>query len=218
MTRKQREAGNLELIGGRLCLDLTNTVSARLESLRREYLTCYDDLLEWSLHAGVLTDLDAQRLRREAARRPVESKAVLDQAIAIRETIYRIFAAIAHQRAPAMADITALNSALTQALARLQVVPSGKDFEWQWVQDRRALDAMLWPIVRSAADLLTSADLRRVRQCARREGCDWLFVDATKNHSRRWCSMSMCGSIDKARRYYQRKRATRRAKARARLA
>ena len=213
MTRKQREAGNLELIGGRLCLDWTNTVSTRLESLRREYLTSYDDLLEWSRHAGILADLDAQRLKREAARRPIEAKAVLDQAIAIRETIYRILAAIAHQRAPAMADITALNSALAQALARLQVVPSGNDFQWQWVQDRRALDAMLWPIVRSAADLLTSADVRRVRQCARREGCDWLFVDATKNHSRRWCSMSSCGSIDKAHRYYQRKRAARRAKA-----
>jgi predicted RNA-binding Zn ribbon-like protein len=213
MTRKQRGAGNLELVGERLCLDWTNTVSTRLESLRREYLTSYGNLLEWSLHAGILTDSDARRLGREAARRPIEAKAVLDQAIAIRETIYRILAAIVHQRAPAMADIAALNAALAQALARLQVIPSGRGFEWQWVPDRRALDVMLWPVVRSAADLLTSADLRHVRQCARREGCDWLFVDTTKNHSRRWCSMSMCGSIDKARRYYQRKRAARRAKA-----
>jgi predicted RNA-binding Zn ribbon-like protein len=213
MADKLRKVGNLELIGGRLCLDYANTVSTRTGPLHHEYLTSYADLLEWSLHAGILTDRDAHHLGRQAARRPTEAAAVLKQAIAVRETIYRIFSAIAHQRAPAKADVATLNAALAQALSRLRVLPSGESFEWQWVQDSRALDIMLWPVVRSAADLLTSADLRRVRQCARREGCDWLFVDSSKNQSRRWCSMSACGSRAKARRYYQRKRAARRAKA-----
>jgi predicted RNA-binding Zn ribbon-like protein len=213
MADKLRKVDNPELIGGRLCLNYANTVSTRTGPLHHEYLTSYADLLEWSLHAGILTDRDAQQLGRQAARRPTEAAAVLKQAIAVRETIYRIFSAIAHQRAPAKADVATLNAALAQALSRLRVLPSGESFEWQWVQDSRALDIMLWPVVRSAADLLTSADLRRVRQCARREGCDWLFVDSSKNQSRRWCSMSTCGSRAKARRYYQRKRAARRAKA-----
>jgi len=93
---------------------------------------------------------------------------------------------------------------LHEALSRLEIRPSEDRFEWAWVLDANDLDRMLWPIVRSAAELLTSGDLRKVRQCAR-EGCDWLFVDASKNHSRRWCSMNMCGSRVKARRYYQRK-------------
>lgn len=213
MTDKQREAGNLELVGGQLCLDFANTVSTRIESLRCEYLTCYGDLVEWSRHAGILTDNEVQRLRREAARRPAEAAAVLNQAIAMRETIYRIFSAIAHQQPPAVTDVAALNAAFAEVLGRLRVLPSGEGFEWQWAQDPHALDIMLWPIVRSAADLLTSTDLRRVRQCARRERCDWLFIDTSKNQSRRWCSMNLCGSRDKARRYYRRKRAARRAKA-----
>ncbi|MCK4470533.1 MAG: CGNR zinc finger domain-containing protein, partial [Anaerolineae bacterium] len=93
---------------------------------------------------------------------------------------------------------------LHEALSRLEIRPSADRFEWAWVLGENDLDRMLWPIVRSAAELLTSGDLRKVRQCAR-EGCDWLFVDASKNHSRRWCSMNMCGSRVKARRYYQRK-------------
>ena len=213
MTDKPRKAGNLELVGGRLCLDFANTVSTRIESLRREYLTCYADLVEWSRHAGVLTDRDAQRLRHESLRRPAEAAAVLNQAIMLRETIYRIFSAIARQQAPTANDMSVLNTALSEILGRLRVLPSGEGFEWQWVEDLHALDVMLWPIVRSAADLLTSTDLGRVRQCARREGCDWLFIDTSKNQSRRWCSMSMCGSRDKARRYYQRKRAAQGAKA-----
>jgi predicted RNA-binding Zn ribbon-like protein len=210
MANKRREAGNLELVGGRLCLDFANTVSTRNESLRREYLTCYDELVEWSRHAGVLTDHEALRLKREAARCPVEAAAVLDKALATRETIYRIFSAVAHQQAPAAADVTALNAALAEALGRLRIRPTEDGFEWQWVQEPQALDIMLWPVVRSAADLLTSAELHRVGQCARRGRCDWLFVDSSKNLSRRWCSMNACGSRDKARRYYQRKRAERR--------
>lgn len=213
MVDKQRVASELELVGGRLCLDLANTVSTRAGPLHREYLASYDDLVSWSRHAGVLTDHEAQCLRREAADRPAEAAAVLDRAIALRETIYRIFAAIARQQTPPAPDIAALNVALAQVLGRLRVVSSGDAFEWQWIRDPHALDAMLWPVMRSAADLLTSADLRRVRQCARREGCDWLFVDTSKNQSRRWCSMSTCGSRDKARRYYQRKRARQQAEA-----
>jgi predicted RNA-binding Zn ribbon-like protein len=101
----------------------------------------------------------------------------------------------------------ALNNALAGSPARLQVLASGEKFEWQWLQNMDALDGMLWPLAWSAADLLTSAGLARVRQCARSEGCDWLFVDTSKNGSRRWCSMNLCGSRDKGRRYYRRKRA-----------
>ncbi|HXV44721.1 MAG TPA: CGNR zinc finger domain-containing protein, partial [Anaerolineae bacterium] len=130
-----------------------------------------------------------------------------DRALTLRATIYRIFAAAAHRQVPAVADIFTLNAVLAQAPARLRVLATGEKFEWQWLQNMDALDGMLWPIAWSAADLLTSANLARVRQCARSEGCDWLFVDTSKNGSRRWCSMNLCGSRDKGRRFYRRKRA-----------
>ena len=209
MADKVRSVRTLELVGGRLCLDWANTTSARSGPERHEYLAGYADLLEWSRRAGILTQRDVRRLEREAARYPGEAAAALDRAIAMRETIYRIFAAIANRQSPKKADLASLNTMLAEALSRLRVQAAGTGFAWQWAWEPHALDAMLWPIVRSAADLLTSTDLCRVRQCARRQGCGWLFVDTSRNQSRRWCSMSMCGSRVKSSRYYQRRRAAR---------
>jgi predicted RNA-binding Zn ribbon-like protein len=205
MARKRREAGNLELIGGQLCLDFANTYT-QTEVLHHEYLHRYSDLLAWSRHAGLLSDDQMQHLYQKAASDPGKAAAVFERAIALRGTIYCLFAAVAHQQTPLPADVTALNAWLVEAPGRPQLVSSGAGFVWQWQQDSNALDTMLWPIAWSAADLLTSPDLPRVRQCARSDGCDWLFVDTSKNHSRRWCSMNLCGSRDKTRRYYQRKR------------
>jgi predicted RNA-binding Zn ribbon-like protein len=205
MGKKERSAENLELIGGQLCLDFANTVSTRVKALRHEYLTDYGELVVWSRHAGLLSADEAQALLHEAARFPDRASAVLDRAIALRETLYRLFSALAAQREPEAADLATLNAALREVLAHLEIAPSTEGFEWTWMRDSDDLDQMLWPVVRSAADLLTNSDLERVCECAR-EGCDWLFLDTSKNRSRRWCSMDMCGSRTKARRYYRRKR------------
>jgi predicted RNA-binding Zn ribbon-like protein len=201
----ERAADDLELVGGWLCLDFANTVSAHVEEQGHEYLTTYGELVAWSRHAGVLTGDDARALISDATRSPDLAAAVLDRAIKLREVIYRTFSALAAQRQPTPPDLAALNGALRDALPRLEVRPSAGGFEWAWASTLDDLDWMLWPIVRSAADLLTSEDLDRVRECAR-EGCNWLFVDMSKNRSRRWCSMSLCGSRVKARRYYRRRK------------
>ena len=86
----------------------------------------------------------------------------------------------------------------------MEITPAGGAFAWTWAVGAEELDRVVWPVVRSAAALLTSGSLERVRQCAG-DGCDWLFVDLSKNQSRRWCSMDMCGSRAKSRRYYRRK-------------
>ena len=67
------------------------------------------------------------------------------------------------------------------------------------------MEWVLWPIVQSAADLLTTESLDRVRLC-KAEDCGCLFVDASKNRSRRWCAMSDCGNRAKVRRHRQRLR------------
>lgn len=205
MEKRERTASDLEIIGGRLCLDFANTVSTRSESLRREYLGSYDELVSWSQHVGLLTDEEAEALRREAVRQPDMAAAVLVRAIALRETIYRIFSSVANDQQPEEGALAAMNVALHGALSRLEISPSAGGFEWSWMVAEDELDRMLWPILRSSADLLTSADLGRVRTCAR-DGCDWLFVDMSKNRSRRWCSMEMCGSRVKSHRYYYRRK------------
>jgi predicted RNA-binding Zn ribbon-like protein len=201
----KRSAGNLELIGGRLCLDFANTVSTRVEALRREYLHTYADLAAWSRHAGLLTGEEAAALLEEAAARPGTAAAVLERAIALREAIYGAFSAAADGQSPGPADLAVINHELRLAFSHLQIAPAETGFAWTWAAKGASLERMLWPVVRSAADLLTCEDLARVGKCAR-HGCDWLFVDLSKNRSRRWCSMQACGSRVKAGRYYRRRR------------
>jgi predicted RNA-binding Zn ribbon-like protein len=188
-----------------LCLDFCNTVSTHVEGQGREYLTTYGELVAWSRHARILTGDDVRALLSGATPNPDSAAAVLERAVRLRELIYRTFSALAAQGQPIPPDLAALNRALQDALPRLELRQSAGGFEWAWARSRGDLDWMLWPIVRSAADLLTSEDLDRVRECAR-EGCDWLFVDTSKNRSRRWCSMDLCGSRVKARRYYRRRK------------
>jgi predicted RNA-binding Zn ribbon-like protein len=219
MDHKERAAGNLELVGGRLCLDFANTVSTRspaqagrspaqagrTQQPRREYLASYPDLVEWSHHAGLLGQAEADAMLEGAAHHPELAAAALEQAIALRETVYRIFAALAAGQAPQAADLAAINHALHIALSHLEVFPSPDGFAWRWAAHPGNLEHMLWPIARSAADLLTSSERSRVSRCAR-AGCDWLFVDLSKNRTRRWCSMGACGSRVKMRRYYRRRK------------
>jgi predicted RNA-binding Zn ribbon-like protein len=210
MVSKEREAGSLELVGGRVCLDFANTMNGRNALFARDYLRTYRDLVTWSGHAGLLTREEAEGLMDEAERFPVKAARVFRLAIEIRETIYRIFSGVAQGQRPRPADIDALNVFLSRVLGRQKVYPYGKGFQWGWFRDKGTLDFMLWPILRSAGDLLTSKEIKKVSQCARREACDWLFLDTSKNGSRRWCSMSMCGNLEKAKKYYRRKMKARR--------
>jgi predicted RNA-binding Zn ribbon-like protein len=124
----------------------------------------------------------------------------------IREVIYGIVVAVLHNKPPAASDLASFNRELQSALQHLRVVPGRRGFIWNWEFDPSGLEGMLWPILRSAADLLTSERQDRIGQCADDRGCGWLFLDTTKNRSRRWCAMEDCGNRAKARRHYQRSR------------
>lgn len=199
-----------ELSGGRLCLDFANTVSNRHGERPRERLLGYRDLVSWSRQAGVLADREAERLVRDAAGRPAEATAVLGRAVALRNAIYRTFSAVAAGRRPDAGDLAALTAALAEATARSRIVPAADGFAWDWSGEGGALDRMLWPVAKSAADLLTSDDVRAVRECAS-DTCTWLFMDTSRNRSRRWCDMRSCGNRAKVRRHRARRRATSRA-------
>jgi predicted RNA-binding Zn ribbon-like protein len=192
-------------MGGRLSLDFANTADWHASDQPVEFLTSYSELVAWGLHLGLLTNPRAQRLLDGAAARPAEATAVLQRAIALREVIYRLFSAIAQEAVPPMADLETFNAELALALARSRIVPATEGFAWDWHGDQETLDCMLWPVVRDAADLLTSRELERVGRCAD-ERCGWLFVDTSRNRSRRWCSMESCGNRAKARRHYRKSR------------
>jgi predicted RNA-binding Zn ribbon-like protein len=194
-----------QLTGGHLSLDFANTVSWRRSGRQIERLQRYDDLVAWGRQARTVTDTEAQRLRSEARRRPADAGRALVDAVALREVIYRIFAGLAHGRRPAAADVAALNARLCQALSHLTVAARDNRFAWTWSGPRDDLGRAVWPAVRSAAELLTSDDLGDLRTCGA-ENCGWVFLDTTRNHSRRWCDMRVCGNRAKVRRYNARRR------------
>ncbi len=208
----ETETPLFSLIGGELCLDFTNTVSGRdtddpSAPVTSDNLKSYADLLAWSEQAGAVTTAVAARLRDEAARHPADAAAAVERARVLRESMYRVFSAHAAGLQPRADDLASLNDALGAAMARAQIIPTAEGFVWDWADEEEALDRMLWPVARSAAELLTSAKVARIHEC---EGdtCTWLFVDTSKNHSRRWCDMKDCGNRAKARRHYHRARTT----------
>lgn len=143
-------------------------------------------------------------LGRMAADAPTAAAAVLAQALALREAIYRIFVALAAAATPLADDIACLNRALAAALPYLQVQPSPHGYGWGWRAETDTLAALLRPIALSAAHLLTSAWVDRVKQCEDDRGCGFLFIDTSKNRSRRWCSMESCGNRAKVQRHRRR--------------
>jgi predicted RNA-binding Zn ribbon-like protein len=193
-----------ELSGGRLCLDLANTLDERPGPAPRERLRRYDDLVAWGEQAGLLSAALARRLRAEAERRPQAAAATVHRAHELREALFQAFSALAAGRAAPSQALAVLNRALPRALGRLRLGREGAGFRWAW-DEGAGLDRMLWPVVRSAAELLVSPDRERVRECAA-ETCSWLFLDESRNRSRRWCDMTVCGNRDKVRRFYTRRR------------
>jgi predicted RNA-binding Zn ribbon-like protein len=195
------------LLGGRLCLDFANTVEDRTTARPNDFLPNYAALAHWGRHVGELTEEQLARLLAEAARRPDEAAGVFAEAMALREAIYRVFAAIAHARAPVRQDVAAIEAAYRKATAHARLVPDGDGFTWEWVDEAGgSLDRVLWPVARSAVELLTSPELARVKQCPGCDDCAWLFLDTSKNGTRRWCSMEGCGSRAKMRRQYARRK------------
>ena len=193
------------LSGGHLSLDFTNTLSDRVRDEPQEHLQCYEDLVAWSSQTSILTATEGQELLRWAGRSVAEAGRVHQRALALREALYRIFGALALDEDPPEADLALLNTLLVVALAHLQVVPQQTRFVWEWMAEEGELDRMLWPVVRAAADLLTSEQLESVKLCMA-EDCGWLFLDASRNGSRRWCSMRECGNRAKVNRFNARQR------------
>jgi predicted RNA-binding Zn ribbon-like protein len=204
-----------KLVGGRACLDFVNTVSGRLpnpdapgrdyaDRVEQEWLLTFDDLVRWGTVAGGLSPAEAQGMERAARAMPARAARVLARARGLREALYRLFVAVAQRRRPDPADIEVLNRELARARTRERLAPGSRRFELTWVADSHALDRVLWPVARSAADLLQSDELGRVRRCDGGD-CRWLFVDTSRSRNRRWCDMADCGNTAKVRRYRRRR-------------
>lgn len=200
---KETSAETFDFSGGVLCLDFTNTLENRTHAVPRERIKSYNDLVSWSLQAHLLTGEEGQMLLDEAELRPDEAARVLKHAIDVRETLYRIFSSLSQEKEVCATDHAFLNAELGRVLCHMRLVPSEHSYQWKWEEAQEALDSVLWPVVRSAAELLTSEKLGSVRSCAAYD-CQWLFLDTSKNQSRRWCDMKSCGNRSKVKRFHER--------------
>jgi predicted RNA-binding Zn ribbon-like protein len=208
LVETERRLSDHDRDGGHLVLNFVNTlggVRGRHPNPTDELLHDYGDLLAWSRFMGTLDGEAAERLARRARRRPSEAAATLERALDLRARFDRVFRSLAEGGEPARSDLDALRDEAAGALAHGQLVAGEDGFRWSW-PDRGALEAPLWPLARAAVELLTEGPLERLSGCAR---CRWLFLDESRNRSRRWCSMEGCGTNAKKERYVERRRARR---------
>jgi predicted RNA-binding Zn ribbon-like protein len=199
------ERGTLRLLGGHPALDFVNTVDWRGRAAPEEYLTSYGVLLRWAAHTGLVTPAEQASLSRRADAAPPRAAALLDDARALREALYRLLVAQARGAVPRPRDLAALNAVLRRLPPPGEVARSGASYSWKSAAPDDALARPIGRLARIGAEFLVSPELHRLRLCESPE-CGWLFLDASPNHRRRWCSMEGCGNRAKARRHYRRVR------------
>jgi predicted RNA-binding Zn ribbon-like protein len=190
-----------QFIAGAVCLDFANTIhNARAED-KEEELHAIVDLLQWAKEAGMLSSTDNDRLAAHYSRSSREAAATFTKAITIRNLVLSIFIGVANGRSLPAQRLAELNAALSQFPGLLRVNKHSERIEREWTSTAEGLQQVLFAVLTSAAELLASDRVRRVRECASAD-CTWLFVDDSRNRSRRWCEMRACGNRMKARRHY----------------
>src|SRR6266849_3361647 len=196
----------IELSGGALALDFANTVGGTHVRPTHDHLRDYGDIARFAVLAGGLEPGVAKRLAERAERNPRRAAAVYELGISLREAIWGVFSALASGEAPRDDDLELIGDAAASGAARSRLVYDREGIGWSLPSDGDDLERPLWEIARSAADLLTSTARDRVKECAS-ETCEWVFLDKSRNRSRRWCDMSDCGNRAKARRFHAKKQA-----------
>jgi predicted RNA-binding Zn ribbon-like protein len=202
---KPHSGYQFDLSGGALCLDFANTVSHRhLPQRRTEHLDGYADLVAFAEQSNPLSPKLAANLHARSARNGAEARSSFRKSIVLREGLYRAFSAIAAGKHARPEDLQQISDFALEALKHRKLARTNGDYRWEWQSNGSdLLDRILWPIAESAADLLTLEDRAAIRECGAPD-CDWLFLDRSRNGSRRWCDMKSCGNRQKARRHYQR--------------
>ena len=127
----------------------------------------------------------------------------MQKARTLRDLLYQLFSGAARGFEPNKKVLETFVAFYGKSISHSEFIKEGNHYTTTWKLDE-AFDAMLWPIIHAAGELLLSEKISQVKECP---GCGWLFLDTSKNGSRRWCSMNTCGARDKTRKYHKRQRA-----------
>lgn len=203
MARKSKPtAPPAESVDAERVLAFVNTLSGRPASAPVERLVSYDALVEWAREQHLVSAAAADRLTAEAKRHPHQAAGVLVRAREFREALNGLAESIEKRRQPGSAVLNTISDYLAAAYANGRLVPHDGGLQWVASADD-ALERILWEIGRATGRLVMSPRLSKVRACAASD-CGWWFVDDTKNHSRRWCDMKLCGNREKVKRFRSR--------------
>jgi predicted RNA-binding Zn ribbon-like protein len=193
---------DLRIVGGNLALDFVNTRSGpRHGPADAEWLSSYDDFAAWSRRVA---GHDTGPVRSgPAASRPagVDAVGAFARVLDCRDDMDEAFHQLAEGLAPPDAALRRLQLAYVEALAHGRLAGDADGYAWRWDPGSDLL-APLWPVVAAAIELLTARPAERIKPC---QACRFLFLDQSKNGSRRWCSMEDCGKAAKIARYLQRR-------------
>jgi predicted RNA-binding Zn ribbon-like protein len=189
-----------ELCAGHPALELVNTLDWRFrDEGPEELLASYNDLLHFAAQSGILDARETRALQRDTP--TTKAERVLAQGRELREAAAQAFYSALDDRKPAAAVLAKLEAGFKAAREKQSLIGADSGLRWEWKETVPELP--LWRLALQTEELLTSERLDMVRACANPE-CRWLFLDASRNHSRRWCEMSICGNRMKARRFKQR--------------
>jgi predicted RNA-binding Zn ribbon-like protein len=190
-----------DFASGDLSLDFANTANWHASEKPEEMLKQVADLIDWGEAAGLLTPDIAAKLRDMEQEEPEKANRAFRSALQLREALYHIFRNHYSGESIPADDLACLNAWIREAMEHIQLTPKDGEIQWAWTSDISGIHLILLPVARAAAELLTSDKASRVRECEDDRGCGYLFIDQSKNHSRRWCSMESCGNRAKARRH-----------------
>lgn len=202
---KERSIATLTLEGGTLCFDFINTVHAWRGVNLHEYLGSYAEVMAWCEKLEVLDVAERAALLQYASAHPEEADKAMQRIYQVRETLYRLFSALAAGELDSLPVVwlRRFNAVLSGAFSHIAFQVSAGSIIPGWKTADDDLLSPLYPVLRSAYELLTSGVPERIKECT---VCGWMMYDQTKNNKRRWCSPSTCGSIEKSKKYYRHKK------------
>jgi predicted RNA-binding Zn ribbon-like protein len=197
-------ATDFQLVAGHLALDFANTLDFRYDPDRLvDLLPTYECFLAFCRQSGVITAAQMRKLLGGVSK--FDSQRVLKDVIELREALYFLILSAVHSRSPDESHLRALNRFLSEARTVDEVVWHKRRFVRSSPEVTERPDGPLRQVVHAAVVLITSSDIDNVRECSEKT-CRWLFLDRSRNHSRRWCDMQLCGNRSKAKRFYARTR------------
>ncbi|MBY0613062.1 MAG: CGNR zinc finger domain-containing protein [Beijerinckiaceae bacterium] len=198
-------AGSLPLVGSEVAFDFTNTASGRGHTSHQDHLQSAETVIAWAVHAKVIGAVDAEVLRAAVSSDERLAARMLNEALELRDIIHDIGMEFSSGRRARDQQVDALAKVHADCIARARLTNHGGGFIWTWDARSAPVEVILGPITLSALTLLTRSDLSRIKMC-QGEHCGWLFFDVTKNKSRRWCEMEVCGNRAKQKRHQSRQR------------